>query len=139
MKSTTVAPTKPPRVIVRPQAKDSSYQIRAAKPVGRMPFAMAPTQTSRVPPALFFDDASLEGVVAWVDARRIGSTRVIGSVSNAKPCGGTSDGSCRPSAISHFIARLIGTGAQRTNMDREVKRAIPRPPQPVEKRYGVAG
>jgi glycogen synthase len=32
-----------------------------------MPFAMAPTQTSRVPPVLFFDDASLEGVVAWVD------------------------------------------------------------------------
>jgi hypothetical protein len=62
-----VAPTKPPRVIVRPQAKDSSYPIRAAKPVGRMPFAMAPTQTSGVPPVLFFDDASLEGVVAWVD------------------------------------------------------------------------
>ena len=111
MKFYYVAPTKPPRVIVRPQAKDSSYPIRAAKPVGRMPFAMAPTQTSGVPPVLFFDDASLEGVVAWVD----GATNWFHTSDwrlQAKPCGGISDGSCRPSAISHFIARLIGTGAQ---------------------------
>jgi hypothetical protein len=40
--------------------------------------------------------------------------------------------------LSRGRAHLIGTGFSRTNMDREVKRAIPRPLQPVGKRCAVA-
>jgi hypothetical protein len=48
-------------------------------------------------------------------------------------------------AVSRILNRVaaervwLERALRRTNMDRELKQAIPRPPQAVEKRYGVAG